>query len=65
MIIFISGSINSGKTTISKILTQKIPNTANIEIDNIRAFIDWLDIEKAIPINLENAVLIINNFAKH
>lgn len=65
MIIFINGSINAGKSTVAKILTNKIPNTANVEIDSLRDFICWLEIEKAILINLENAVLVINNFAKH
>jgi adenylate kinase family enzyme len=65
MIIFINGSINAGKTTIAKILMSKIPNTANVEIDNLRNFIHWLEIDKAVPINLENAVLVINNFVKH
>lgn len=65
MIIFISGSINAGKSTIAKILADKIPNTANVEIDNLHDFIPWLEIDKAVPINLENAVLVINNFAKH
>ncbi len=65
MIIFINGSINAGKSTVAKILTSKIPNTANVEIDSFREFIHWLEIDKAIPINLENAVLVINNFAKH
>lgn len=65
MIVFINGSINAGKSTIAKILASKIPNTANVEIDNLRDFIHWLEIDKAVPINLENAVLVINNFAKH
>ncbi|HED05985.1 MAG TPA: hypothetical protein ENI61_04810 [Ignavibacteria bacterium] len=65
MIIFISGSINAGKTTVAKMLAKKIPNTANVEIDNLYDFINWLEIDKAVPINLENATLIINNFAKH
>jgi uridine kinase len=65
MIIFINGSINSGKTTIAKILTEKLPKTANIEIDKLHDFIAWLEIDKAVPINLENAMLIIRNFSKH
>lgn len=65
MIIFINGSIHSGKSTIAKLLTQKIPNTANIEVDNLRNFIDWLEIDKAIPINLENTILLTKNFTKH
>jgi len=65
MIIFINGSINAGKTTVAKILAKKIPKTANVEIDSLHDFIDWLEIDQAVPINLENGVLIINNFAKH
>jgi len=65
MIIFINGSINSGKTTVAKILAKKISNTANVEIDSLHNFIDWLEIDKAVPINLENGALIINNFVKH
>jgi len=64
MIIFINGSINAGKSTVAKILASKIPNTANVEIDSFHEFIHWLEIDKAVPINLENAVLVINNFAK-
>ncbi len=41
MIIFINGPINSGKTTVAKILSSKIPNTVNVEIDNLHEFIDW------------------------
>lgn len=65
MIIFINGSINSGKSTVAKLLTKKLPKTANIEIDSLRHFIDQVEIDKAIPINLENAVLLIKNFVKH
>ena len=65
MILFINGSINSGKTTVAKMLTEKIPNTAHIEIDSLREFIHWLEIDKAVPINLENAILLIRNFVKH
>ncbi len=62
MLIFISGSINSGKTTIAKILSNKIPNCAIVEIDLFSGFIEWLPIDKKIKFNLENATLIINNF---
>jgi cytidylate kinase len=63
MVIFISGSINSGKTTVAKILKQKLPRTAHIEVDNLRAFIDWMPLEDSIPINLDNTILIINSFS--
>lgn len=65
MVIFINGSINAGKSTIAKILADRIPKTANVEIDSLHDFIHRLEIDKAVPINLENAVSVINNFAKH
>ena len=62
MIIFINGSINSGKSTLAKLLSKKLENCAVLEIDSLRNFIDWMPIEKAIPINLENAISLIKNF---
>lgn len=62
MIIFINGSINAGKTTVANILVTKISNTALLEIDSLRAMIKWMPIDQAVPINLENAILVIKNF---
>ena len=62
MIIFINGSINSGKTTVAKLLADKLGNTALLEVDSLRSFIQWLPLEAAVPINLENAVALINIF---
>ena len=62
MIIFINGSINSGKSTIAKLLIKDLPNTALLEIDSLREMIDWMPIDQAVPINLENAVSVIKNF---
>jgi adenylate kinase family enzyme len=64
MIIFINGSLNTGKTTIAKLLGKEIPNSAVVEIDRLHGFIAWMDIKQAVPINLENAVSVIKNFAK-
>lgn len=64
MVIFISGSINSGKTTVANLLKQKIPNIAHIEVDDLRAFIDWMPLKESIPINLDNTALLINSFSK-
>lgn len=65
MIIFINGSINSGKTTISALLKKKIPRTAHIEVDDLRALIDWVPLEESIPINLQNTAALINNFTEN
>lgn len=64
MIIFINGSINAGKTTVAKILAKNVPKCARVEIDRLHEFIDWLEIDQAVPINLENAALIISNFVR-
>lgn len=65
MIIFINGSINSGKSTVSKLLSNKIGNCAVLEIDELRNFIEWMPLEQSIPINWENAFLLIRNFVKN
>ena len=62
MIIFINGSINSGKSTIASLLLKELPNTALIEIDTLRAMIDWMPLEESIPLNLQNALTLIKNF---
>lgn len=64
MIIFINGSINSGKSTVAKILADKLGKTALVEIDNLRAFIEWMPLDQAISISLDNAVSVIKNFVK-
>jgi len=33
VILFLNGPINAGKTTVAKILAQKLPNVALVEID--------------------------------
>lgn len=65
MIIFLSGSINSGKSTVAKLLLEKLSNTALLEIDALREMINWMPIDQAIPINLENAISVIRNFTNH
>lgn len=63
MIIWINGSINSGKSTIAKLLAKEISDCAIVEIDALRDFIGWMPIDLAVPINLKNAVSVISNFA--
>ena len=62
MIIFINGSINSGKSTIAKLLVKELPKTALVEIDTFHEMIEWMPIDEAIPLNLENALTVIRNF---
>jgi len=62
MILFINGSINSGKTTVARMLTEKISNSALLEIDVLRNMIAWMPLEKTLPINFDNAISLIRNF---
>ena len=64
MIIFISGSINSGKTTIANLLKNEFPRTAHIEVDALREMIDWMPLEESIPLNLKNTLSLTLNFLK-
>jgi hypothetical protein len=64
MIIFLNGSINSGKSTIAKRLASLFDKTAVIEIDCLREFVRFLPLKEAIPINLKNAISVINNLRK-
>ena len=63
MIIFINGSINAGKTTIANLLAKKLGKIAVVDIDILHEFIKWMDISDTVPLNLQNAVCIIRNFA--
>lgn len=64
MIIIINGPRNAGKTTISNLLAKKLAKTAHIEIDTFREFLRSESLEKTIPTNLENAVLVAQNLVQ-
>jgi hypothetical protein len=65
MILFINGSLNSGKSTIAKLLSERLEQTAVIEVDLLRSFIQWMPLVPSIPINLEGACLLAENFVSH
>ena len=65
MIIWINGSINSGKTTVAKLLGERLEKTAVLEIDTLRHFISTTPLDESIPLNFSNAVLLIKNFHKN
>lgn len=64
MIILINGPINSGKSTIGRLLATLLPRTAHVEVDTLRAFIASVPLDEAIPINLENAVSVTENLVR-
>ncbi len=64
MIIFISGTINAGKSTISELISARIENTAHIEVDLLRRFIKNIPLEIAAPISRENTISVASNLIK-
>jgi hypothetical protein len=61
-LIFLNGCINAGKSTVAGRLKRIVPDLAHVEVDDLHGFISWMPIEKAIRLNLENAVAVTKNF---
>ncbi len=59
MLIFISGSINSGKTTASKLLARKL-GWAYINVDDLTDKVDGFDIYKHLDLAMDLAIQAIN-----
>lgn len=64
MMIILNGSRNAGKTTIARLLSERLPKTANLEVDRLREFIYCFDLEESIALNLENAVSVAQNLVR-
>ena len=62
MILLMNGSINAGKTTVSKQIIQMLPRTAHVEVDDLREFIRFMPLLESIPLNLANTVAVTRNF---
>ena len=62
ILIFVSGSINSGKTTVSQRLTERLPRAAHVQGDALRHFVTELPLEDAIPVTLANIEAVSHNF---
>ena len=65
MIILLNGSINAGKTTVSKQIVRLLPRTAHVEVDDLHGFVEWMPLAEAIPLNLQNAVAVMHNFVAY
>ncbi len=64
MIILLNGSINAGKSTVSKQLCELLPRTAHVEVDSLRDFIGWMPLEESIPINIETSIAVTKVFVR-
>ena len=54
--------MNAGKTTVARILKDKIPRVAHVE--KLRQFIEWMPIEESIPLNMKNITSLTRNFVQ-
>ena len=61
-LIFVSGSINSGKTTVSQCLTERPTRAAHVQGDALRHFVTRLSLEDALPVTFANIRVVSNNF---
>ena len=64
-VVWLNGAINSGKTATAKALQKLMPRTAHVEVDNLNAFIGWMPLNEAIPIDLDNAIAVAGVFVAH
>lgn len=55
ILVYINGSINSGKSTIGRSLAETLPKTVHVEVDELRHFADCLSLAEACPYCLEDA----------
>ncbi len=55
ILIYINGSINSGKSTIGSLLTEDLGETVHVEVDELRHFADCLSLAEACPYCVEDA----------
>lgn len=63
MIIFINGSINSGKSTVGRILAKEL-GFEFVEFDDIRSTIPEPNIDKALPLVFEKGIELLNTLHK-
>ena len=61
MLIFISGSINSGKTTTARILAKRI-GAANVNVDDLNDTIPNFDLAKDLDKSMDLAIKKINEY---
>lgn len=64
MVIYIDGPINAGKTTVSRLLAQRLADTVHIEVDDLRHFAECLTLDEAIPFALEDAIMLTQNWVR-
>lgn len=63
-LIWISGPINSGKTTIAELLAKRLHKAVNIELDILCSFETHLDIDKKLHFIIQDAIDLAANWVE-
>lgn len=64
MIIFLAGTINSGKSSVASILVEKIPECVNFDVDKIIQFVDHIERPDIEVLILNNIVSLLRDYVK-
>lgn len=62
--IWISGAINSGKTTVANLLNKRIKNSVNIELDTLSSFDQTLPIDRKLNFIIKDGIDIAKNWTE-
>lgn len=62
MLVYINGSINSGKSTVGRLLAENLPGTVHIEVDELRHFADCLSLAEACPYCVVDTAMLTRNW---
>jgi adenylylsulfate kinase-like enzyme len=65
-LIVVSGSINAGKSTVSRLLVERLHQrrrrAAHVQGDALRHFVTQLPLEDAVPVTLQNIIAVSKTF---
>jgi len=61
-LILLNGAMNAGKTTVGRRLQELCDNIAFVELDDLHGFVPWMEIERAVPINIINGLKVTETF---
>ena len=64
MIIILNGVPNSGKSTVARLIVERLPDTAHLEIDLLREMVHWMPLEEAIGVAFDSAIALLPEFMK-
>jgi cytidylate kinase len=62
MIIFIQGSSEAGKSTVARVLADKMEQVAVVDFEALQQFADWMTLAEAKDLTWKNTLAVVSNF---